>query len=69
MRRKALTANVKRRSKKRGAEEQYSRYFKPTPSPLWKNNDDTFSLEQPSQLKWFPSETTYGIDVSRVPVD
>lgn len=47
--------------KDRTSEELYRQYFVATPSPQWKTDDDHFSLEQPSPLKWVPSETTYGI--------
>jgi len=42
-------------------ESEYLGYFVPIPSPLWRNDDENYSLEQPSPLKWVPSETTYGI--------
>ena len=42
--------------------ERYQRFFVSPPSPSWQNdNSDNSSLEQPSPLKWVPSETTYGI--------
>jgi hypothetical protein len=44
-------------------EELYQRLFVPTPCPQWRNDNENFSLEQPSILKWVPSETTYGVGV------
>lgn len=40
----------------------YTDYFTPTVSPLWRNDRDDFSLEQPSPLKPVPTETSYGVD-------
>jgi hypothetical protein len=40
--------------------KRYQRFFIPPPPPSWQS-DDNSSLEQPSPLKWVPSETTYGI--------
>lgn len=53
--------------KRPAIQERYLNYFIPTPSPLWRSDDDNFSLEQPSPYKWVPSETTYGIDVTLCP--
>lgn len=39
---------------------QYLRFFSPVPS-LGRQDDDNFYFDQPSPLKWVPSETTYGI--------
>jgi hypothetical protein len=53
---------VKSRSvkpKKPSVEEQYSRFFAPTPSPLWPRDDVNYSLEQPHFLKVVPTETIY----------
>ena len=49
------------KDEERTSEELYRNFFVPAPSPLWKNDDDNFSLEQPSPFKWVPSETTYGV--------
>ena len=62
------TASIRKKRKvlalkKEKPEDAYRRLFVPTPSPLWQRDDDNYSLEQPSPLKWEPSETTYGIDV------
>jgi hypothetical protein len=46
-----------RRKKRASLPSQYRRFFCPTPSPLWQEDNDQFSLEQPSPLKYFPSET------------
>jgi len=54
--------------KRSQAEEQYNRFFTPTPSPLWPRDDDNFSLDQPSPYKWVETETTYGIDVTLCPM-
>jgi hypothetical protein len=43
------------------AEVLYTTFFVPAPSPFWRNDEENFSLEQPSPFKWVPSETTYGI--------
>lgn len=42
---------------------KYVTYFAPNPSPLWRRDEDTFSLEQPSVLKWTPTETVYSTGV------
>jgi hypothetical protein len=47
--------------KQKSLKEKYLGYFSPIHSPLWRNDDENYSLEQPSPLKWVPSETTYGI--------
>jgi hypothetical protein len=49
-------------------EHEYLGFFTPAPSPIWRNDSENFSLEQPSILKWFPSETTYGVGTLAVPV-
>jgi len=49
-------------------QEQYRKYFVPAPSPTWQNEYDNFSLEQPSPLKWVPSETTYGVNALLLPI-
>jgi hypothetical protein len=43
--------------------KRYQRFFVPPQPTLWQEDDDNSSLEQPSPLKWVPSETTYGIGV------
>lgn len=43
-------------------ETEYVNIFVSIPAPAWKQDDQNYSLEQPSFLKWVPSETTYGID-------
>jgi hypothetical protein len=66
-----LTAKTEKRKeprrKAKRLEAEYSRFFVPTPSPLWPEDDINFSLEQPSPLKVVPSETTYGILVPCLP--
>lgn len=59
------------RKKEKSVESEYLGYFVPAPSPLWRSDDENYSLEQPSHLKWVPSETTYGIGhlVLSIPVD
>ncbi len=47
---------------KLGVEEEYRQFFVPSPPPAWQQDDDNFSLDQPSPLKFVPSETTYGIE-------
>jgi hypothetical protein len=56
---KRKTTPAKR--KKVSAARQYTQFFVPAVSPLWKNGDDGFYFEQPSPLEYFPSETTYGV--------
>jgi len=50
------------KSKQVSLEEQYHRFFVAAPAPMWRQEGDHFSLEQPSPVKWVPSETTYGIN-------
>ena len=64
---KSLKSLKALKAKKGGLEKQYEEFFVPRPSPLWLRDEDNFSLEQPSPLKWVPSETTYGIDVNLCP--
>ena len=45
-----------------GVEKQYLEFFVPNPPPVWRQDDDDVSLDQPSPLKTVPSETTYGIE-------
>ena len=56
---KSQTLSKKKASKLRIV-KQYERFFTPTPF-VWQQNDDFVFYEQPSPLKWVPSETTYGI--------
>lgn len=70
-----LTATRQKRSKSRPlktktptVQERYIQFFVPTPSPLWRDGDDNYSLEQPSPLVWVPTVTTYGIDATLCPV-
>jgi len=62
MRTASKKRKVKSQSKRIGIIEQYKRFFVPNPSPLWRNDDTNFSVEQPSPLKVVPTETTYGVD-------
>jgi hypothetical protein len=55
------------KAKKSTVQERDSQFFVPTPSPLWQN-DENYSLEQPSPFVWVPTVTTYGIDSSLCPV-
>ncbi len=50
------------KDEKLGVEEQYRHFFVPSPNPTWQRDEDNFSLDQPSPLKFVPSETTYGIE-------
>jgi hypothetical protein len=50
------------KDEKLGVEEQYLQFFVHNPRPAWQQADDNFSLDQPSPLKFVPSETTYGIE-------
>jgi hypothetical protein len=47
------------KTKKASVEEQYFRFFAPTPSPLWPRDDVNYSLEQPHFLEVVPTETIY----------
>lgn len=49
-------------SKQKSVEQQYSSFFVHQPTPSWRPEDDNHSLEQPSLLKWSPTETTYAIN-------
>ena len=44
----------------KSVEADYLEFFVPKVSPLWRTDDDEFSLEQPSPLKIVPTETHYG---------
>jgi hypothetical protein len=62
------TMPAKRKSPKRARRkaaqplsERYSRLFVVNISPLWRNENDDFSLDQPSPYKVVPSITTYGL--------
>jgi hypothetical protein len=48
-------------------ERQYLHFFTPLPSPVWQDEDDNFSLDQPSPYKYVQTETTYGIDITLCP--
>ncbi len=48
--------------------EKYSRFFVVNVSPMWRNESDNFSLDQPSPNKVVPSVTTYGIADAPFPV-
>lgn len=43
-------------------EQLYNKFFAPSTNPSWRQDEDNFSLDQPSPLKFVPSETTYGIE-------
>ena len=47
--------------KVKSLEAEYLGIFVPAPLPQWQRDDENYSLEQPSPLKWVPSETTYGV--------
>ena len=49
------------RQKNNQLEERYSRFFVPSPSLMWRREDDNYSLDQPSPFRWYANETTYGI--------
>jgi hypothetical protein len=49
-----------RGKKAKPLESEYLGYFVPPP-PVRSDDEDNYSLEQPSHLKWVPSETTYGV--------
>lgn len=64
-RRSSLPPRDKILREPKSLKREYARYFVFLPSlPC---NTDTFSLEQPSPLEWFPSETTYGIGSQLMP--
>ena len=48
-----------RNSKHNSIELDYLEFFVPKVSPLWSQDQDQFSLEQPSPLEIVPTETTY----------
>lgn len=64
IRRMRSSKTVKTRLKLRkdsNFERRYNQFFM-SPLPILRHDDnDNSSLEQPSPLKWVPSETTYGI--------
>jgi hypothetical protein len=60
MRQKQLKGKALKR-KKLSVVKQYERFFTPIPSLFWRQDEDIVFFEQPSPLKWVPSETTYGI--------
>jgi hypothetical protein len=41
--------------------KHYQRFFIQPPPMPWQQDEDIMPFEQPSPLKWVPSETTYGI--------
>jgi hypothetical protein len=55
------------KTKKLTVQERYNQFFVPTPSPLWRDDND-YSLEQQSPIVWVPTVTTYGIDSTLCPV-
>lgn len=65
---KKTTPTRQRRSQSRAlkrkmlpTEKRYRQFFTPFPWLRWQQEDDVSPFEQPSPLKWVPSETTYGI--------
>jgi hypothetical protein len=64
----AMAKSTPRAPKKRKQplETEYLGYFVPPPISRQDDNDN-YSLEQPSHLKWVPSETTYGVGPLVVP--
>ena len=40
-------------------EDQYAEFFVPKVSPLWAKDEHDYSLEQPSPLRFVPTETSY----------
>jgi len=48
-------------------QQKYGNFFVPAPSPYWQQDNEDFSLDQPSPYKWVQTETTYGIDVTLIP--
>jgi len=55
------------KTKKLTVQQRYNQFFVPTPSPLWRDDND-YSLEQQSPIVWVPTVTTYGIDSLCAPV-
>jgi hypothetical protein len=53
--------NMVLKQKKLSVTKRYQQFFSPIPSLFYRHDDGNVSLEQPSPLKWVPSETTYGI--------
>jgi hypothetical protein len=49
------------KSRKLPIVKRYQKFFYPIPSLVWRQDEDFSPFEQPSPLKWVPSETTYGI--------
>ena len=58
MRQKSVKGRLVK-AKKHSAEEQYAHFFISAPSPLWRNDDVDFSLEQPHFFEDVPTETVY----------
>jgi hypothetical protein len=58
---KKTTLSRQKQLKKLPIVKRYQRFFTQIPSPVWRQEEDFFFYEQPSPLKWVPSETTYGI--------
>jgi hypothetical protein len=56
------------KGRKNSVVQQYKEFFVPAPSPTWQHDEDNFSLDQPSPVKWVQTETTYGIDVTLCPM-
>lgn len=50
-------------SKSHVLEHQYTKFFVPPPPRPWQADEDISPFDQPSPLKWVPTETTYGIGV------
>jgi hypothetical protein len=48
--------------------KRYNRFFVPPPPRPWQQDEDIVPFEQPSPLKWVPSETTYGIGAQWCPM-
>jgi hypothetical protein len=48
--------------------KHYRRFFIPPPPRHWQQEEDIVPFEQPSPLKWVPSETTYGIGAQWCPI-
>jgi hypothetical protein len=60
------TKRKPKRGKNSRLTRQYLQFFMPV-VPVWQHDNDNFSLDQPSPLKWVPTETTYGISSMTCP--
>jgi hypothetical protein len=64
---KIISAHQKRRQI-RLFSKRYRRFFiQPLPR-TWQQDEDIVPFEQPSPLKWVPTETTYGIGAQWCPM-